>query len=96
VLQLWQAHQPDAALALEQVDWAQGTRVLVAQRDLEVEFQGLSEGEYLWLQALHEGAALADACALALQADAAFELPALLMRHLALGSFQAPAQGDTP
>ncbi len=96
VLQLWQAHQPDAApaLALEHVDWAQGTRVLVAQRDLEVEFQMLSEGEHRWLQALESGAALAGASALALQADAAFDLPAVLMRHLALGSFCAQAQGD--
>lgn len=96
VLQLWQAHQPAAALALEDVDWRRGTRVLVAQRALEVEFQMLSDGELRWLQALQGGATLAEACAPALAADAGFDLAAVLMRHLELGNFQALPQGAPP
>lgn len=95
VLQLWQAHQPDAALALEDIDWQQGTRVLVAQRALEVEFHLLSDVESRWLRALEGGAALGEACALALEADAGFDLPVVLMRHLAAGHFQALHQGAT-
>lgn len=95
VLQLWQAHQPGTALALEDIGWQQGTRVLVAQRALEVEFHLLSEGEFLWLQALEGGAALGEACASALEADAEFNLPAVLMRHLALENFQALPKGAT-
>ncbi|WP_298233605.1 DUF2063 domain-containing protein [uncultured Azohydromonas sp.] len=90
VLDLWRAHQGNAEDALEAIDWhGGGTRLLVAQRELEVEFRLLGVGEYAWLRALHDGEALAAACGLALVADPGFELPAVLMRHLELGSFCA-------
>lgn len=95
VLDLWRAHQSDAEDGLEAIDWQGGTRLLVAQRALEVEFRLLAVGEHAWLRALHGGETLAAACALALEADTGFELPEVLMRHLELGSFRAPKpQGD--
>jgi hypothetical protein len=96
VLALWQAHQGEAEDGLEAIDWqGGGTRLLVAQRELEVEFRLLGLGEHAWLQALHDGQTLAAACGLALKADPGFELPAVLMRHLELASFRAlEPQGD--
>jgi hypothetical protein len=98
VLALWQAHQDGAEEGLDTIDWpGGGVRLLVAQRALEVEFRRLAAGEYAWLRALCDGEALADACARALEADPAFDLPAVLMRHLELQSFRAlDPQGDTP
>jgi hypothetical protein len=96
LLQLWQAHQPGTDLMLEAVDWCCGERLLVAQRELEVEFLRLSDGEYRWLQALRNGEPLARACTLALEADPGFDLPMVLLRHLRLQTFQAVDQGDAP
>jgi len=96
VLAVWQAHQ-DGAAGVEAVDLrAGGVRLMVAQRDLEVEFRLLGLGEHRWLQALDEGQPLGDACALAMRADAGFDLAAALARQLALGSFVAPRQGAGP
>ncbi len=90
VLALWQAHQGESDAGLEAIDWlGGGTRLLVAQRELEVEYRLLGLGEHAWLQALHGGQTLAAACGLALEADPGFELPAVLMRHLELESFRA-------
>lgn len=95
VLALWRAHQGEAEDGLEAIDWQRGTRLLVAQRALEVEFRLLGVGEYAWLRALHGGQTLAAACGLALEADPGFELPAVLMRHLEMQSFCAlEPQGD--
>lgn len=96
VLRLWQAHQDGAAIGLEAIDWREGVRMLVAQRALEVEFQVLGAGEFTWLQALHAGEPLAAACARALEVQPGFDLPAALVRHLTLGSFQALPQGERP
>jgi hypothetical protein len=95
VLDLWRAHQGGGVDGLDTIDWQRGTRLLVAQRALEVEFRLLAVGEYAWLRALRDGQTLAAACALGLEVDAGFELPAVLLRHLELGSFCAPeSQGD--
>ncbi|WP_157266794.1 HvfC/BufC N-terminal domain-containing protein [Azohydromonas aeria] len=97
VLPLWQAHQGGAAGGLDAIDWREGARLLVAQRALEVEFQRLGAGELAWLRALDAGEPLGAACGLALEAEAGFDLPAVLLRHLELGTFRAlDCEGDTP
>jgi hypothetical protein len=87
VLRIWQLNQPDAnddtALSLAEG----GVSLLVARQGFDVEFRLLAPAEALWLQSLHAGASLARASAAALDVDAAFDLPAVLARHLALGSF---------
>ncbi len=88
VLKIWQANQPhlpdrDASISLHDG----GVNLLVAQRNLEIEFRLLGPAESRWLCALADGASLAVAAEQALDADVAFDPAAALARHLALGLF---------
>lgn len=92
ILRIWQAHQRDAdagtdafAISLDEG----GVRLLVLRRALEIEFVLLSEAEDRWLRALAGGSSLASATLAAFDCDPAFDLAAVLGRHLALGSFAA-------
>jgi len=89
ILRIWQAHQgeADAALAISLDDG--GVDLLVLRRELEIEFVLLGAAEVLWLRELRRGATLVHATQVALDAQPAFDLPATLGRHLALGSFTA-------
>jgi hypothetical protein len=89
ILRIWQAHQgeADAALAISLDDG--GVDLLVLRRELEIEFVLLGAAEVLWLRELRRGASLVHATQVALDAQPAFDLPATLGRHLALGSFTA-------
>lgn len=89
VLRIWQAHQPDADASLP-ISLDEGAaRLLVLRRRLEIEFVLLAPGEMHWLAALAAGSTLAEATIAAIGADPAFDLAAVLGRHLALGTFGA-------
>ena len=78
---LWQINQPqysgDYAVDLAQGDW-----VLLHRRGGVVHIESITPAHYAFLQALGTGAALAQACAQALELDAAFPLAELLSRSL--------------
>jgi hypothetical protein len=84
VLAIWNANQPGAD---GHVDLAAGAcRVLVLRRGEGVELHALSNGAYALLEALQRNEPFIRACAAALQADSATDIPALLHylmeRHL--------------
>ncbi|CAN7752013.1 DNA-binding domain-containing protein [Variovorax sp. LjRoot290] len=88
VLRIWQANQPEAlddgsTISLDEG----GVNLLVVQHALEIEFRLLSLAESRWLCALADEASLADATRRALDADPAFDLMAVLARHLGRGLF---------
>jgi hypothetical protein len=97
ILKIWQAHQTAAGPASGPISLEDGAvRLLVTQRDLDVEFCVLATAEDRWLRALSSGATLAEASATALRIDAAFNLAGVLTRHLALGSFAASSIAAVP
>lgn len=88
VLRIWQANQPEAlddgsTISLDEG----GVNLLVVQHALEIEFRLLGLAESRWLCALADEASLADATRRALDADPAFDLMAVLARHLGRGLF---------
>jgi hypothetical protein len=87
VLTIWLAHQPAAQQRLEAIAMDGGERVMVRQRELEIEFVRLGEGEHAWLHSLGRGCSLSEAQRDALAREPAFDLSAALARHLALRSF---------
>ena len=94
VLRIWQAHQGDADPAFTVSLDDGGVRLLLLRRALEIEFVLLTEAEQTWLAALASGKTLAEATLAALDADAGFDLAAILGRHLSLGSFAALADEE--
>lgn len=88
VLRIWQANQPEAlddgsTISLDEG----GVNLLVVQHALEIEFRLLGLAESRWLCALAGEASLAVATRRALDADPAFDLMAVLARHLRRGLF---------
>ena len=101
VLRIWQAHQASEAAAQAPISLGEGgVRLLVARRDLEIEFRLLNVGEDQWLRTLAAGATLAAATQTALQTDPAFDLTVALTRHLSLATFaglsMVPAAAKMP
>jgi hypothetical protein len=96
VLAIWQANQQAEVPALS-LD-AGADRLLVVQQGLEVEFRRLGVGEDRWLRALAAGRGLGEATAEALDAEPAFDLPAVFGRHVLQGLFTGlstgPGAGD--
>ena len=93
ILAIWQANQegtvPAAPISLD--DGA--VRLLVARRDLDIEFRLLGDAEAWWLRALDAGRPLAVALQAALDVDPAFDFGAALGRHLQLGTFSGVSVG---
>lgn len=88
LLSIWQANQPEALEDESTISLDEGgVHLLVVQRALEVEFRILDAAEDRWLRALAEKASLAEATRRAMDADPAFDLMAVLARHLRLGLF---------
>ena len=88
VLAIWQANQPGAAADAPPISLDDGgDHVLVVQRALALEFRRLGATEHRWLQALANGCTLAEATALALDTDPAFDLGAALALHFHHGLF---------
>ena len=88
VLRIWQANQPEAPDSDVSIRLDEGgARLLVVQRNLEVEFRTLGNGESLWLCALADGFGLAEATQQALDRDPCFDVAAVLGRHVADGLF---------
>ena len=88
VLKIWQANQPEvldegSTISLDEG----GVDLLVVQHALEIEFRLLGRAEGGWLRALADGATLAEATRRALDDDPAFDLLAVLARHLGRGLF---------
>ena len=101
VLRIWQVHQRHDNAELDGDHFAisldeGGVRLLVLRRALEIEFVLLGEGEDRWLRALAAGSTLAEATLAALAHEPAFDLAAMLGRHLSLGSFAALSFGVLP
>ena len=85
---IWAAAKPHASD--ETVDLgAGGTRLLVLRRPDDAGFVTLSEGEASFLDALAAGRTLEEAAALALAADAVFDLSSAFARLLSLQAFAA-------
>jgi hypothetical protein len=93
VLRIWQAHQGELDPGFELSLADGGVQALLLRRALEIDFVLLSQAEYTWLTALASGNTLAEATLAALHHDPDFDLAGALGRHLALGSFAAPAEG---
>jgi hypothetical protein len=87
VLRIWEVNQ-DAYDGEQSVDLqAGGVELLVIrQRNLDVEIQNLTAGEFALLEALQEGDDFATACEKTLQAQPDFDLPAGFRHHVAQGS----------
>ncbi len=85
LLDIWRANQPGADDATVDLD-AGGVRLLVFRRALEVEFKHLDPGEYALLDALRDGATLAEASERAVEAAADFDLASCLQQQVALGT----------
>ena len=88
VLRIWQANQAEApddgsTISLDEG----GVNLLVVQHALEIEFRRLGPAESRWLHALADQDGLAEATRHALDADPAFDLLAVLARHLGHGLF---------
>lgn len=83
VFSIWRANLEDDP-PLVRLD-AGGEQVLVAQRG-DVLVERLDAAEHALLAALRDGQRLGDALAAALSADPAFDAPAAVARHLALGT----------
>jgi hypothetical protein len=83
VLKIWKVNQPDAGND-ETVDaHAGGDTLLVRRSGFEVEVEPLELGEFAMLQALFDGASLADAYGFALHANPDFRLGEFIERRIA-------------
>jgi hypothetical protein len=93
ILHIWQVNQVDFEGPAE-VDLCEGgDSLLVARGECGVEIERLRPGEAALLKGFAAGATLALAADLAIQAEAAFDLPAALRRYVAnhvLAAFVAP------
>ena len=88
VLRIWLANQPQAPDADAPVRLDEGeVRLLVVQRDLEVEFRSLDDAECQWLCALACGLGLGEATQEAFDRDPDFDLAAVLGRNASDGLF---------
>lgn len=85
LLAIWRANQPGADETTVDLD-AGDERLLVFRRALEVEFKLLAPGEYALLDALHNGATLAQASERGFEIAADFDLAHCLQQHVALGT----------
>jgi len=69
ILTIWQANQADnfddSGIDLN----TGGSKILVIRRNRQVEFESLSNGEYVFLEALAQGINFSTACKLSIQAD---------------------------
>ncbi len=86
VLAIWEVNQPDFA-GEPAVDLDQGgNNLLVMRRDLRVEIETLGPGEYALLGAFAALTRLADAHAIALEAEPGFELMRTLQKNIQSGA----------
>jgi len=92
IAHIWTIHQPERAGEFA-VDWSIAERALVARAGLRVTVIALGDGEAAFLIAALAGGTLEDAAAAALNADAAFDLGALLARVIASNLICAIATG---
>ncbi len=82
ILRIWQVNQPDYQ-GDDTVDLTEGgARLLVIRRDITVEIQPLSKGEFALLQTLAAGKTFELACNAALTAEPDFDLTGSLRRHV--------------
>ena len=98
IVRIWTIHQPgfDAEFA---VDWGIAERALVARDGFAVTVGALTAGEAAFMARSLGGASLADASSAALQADAAFDLGALLARAIGanlIGGFTLSSHSPLP
>ena len=93
VLQIWRVNQPDFA-GDERVDLGEGADRLLVRRDADtVGIERIDPSTFAFLQALASGQTLALALEAAQAADAAFDLAAVLSRHVGVGTL---ARFDLP
>lgn len=90
---IWQAHHGEGELAAIDLSRPVNCRLLVDRGPGGIRMLPLAAGELALLQAFAEGASLDEAAGTAVAADGGLHLPGLLARHLARGSFAAPAAG---
>jgi hypothetical protein len=94
ILRIWQVNQPDHA-GDDTVDLDAGADALLVRREASgVSLWQLAPGEHALVAALAAGAALAAALEAAQTADAAFELGAVLRRHIASGTITGVRDPD--
>ena len=93
VATIWRAHQPDSGVNLPD-DLDAPECALVVRPRWRVDVVIASEAELCALAALREDAALEQAIVAALAADAAFDLPEMLVRWLDLGVIVAMSARD--
>ncbi|MGQ0677797.1 MAG: HvfC/BufC N-terminal domain-containing protein [Rhodospirillales bacterium] len=97
VHRIWRANQPSADPG-ETVDLGEGgVALLIWRRGAEAMFRALGEADHRFTAALLAGARLSRAAAMALKADALFDLAAMLGFLLGERIFLDPtAQGESP
>ena len=98
IVRIWTIHQPgfDGEFG---VDWGVAERALVARDGFAVTVGALTAGEAAFMARSLGGASLADASSAALQADAAFDLGALLARAIGanlIGGFTLSSHSPLP
>lgn len=91
---IWQVNQ-DSYTGGMQVDFAQGSSLLVRREQAGVAVLALSAAEAAFLDALNKQATLADAAALALEKEAGFDFGATLQRWIGTGLLQRASLAST-
>ena len=100
LLRIWESNQPGAAGETVSLD-AGPCRLVLIRPHMDVEVRSVSEGAWVFLANLQVGASVEAACALAVRAEADFDLTVFFSRHLLDGTFssiqwlvQRPATAD--
>jgi hypothetical protein len=84
-LKIWQSHA-DESIHNEQIDLnGGGVRVAIALSSRSLVFHPLSDGEYVFLAALHSNVPLAGAVEVAIAADPSFDAAAMMRRGVLAG-----------
>lgn len=86
ILSIWRVNQPDYE-GDDSVNLSEGgVKLMIARRQLEIEFQLLSDGEFQWLSTLAQGRRFAEACRAALEVEPGFDLTRTLQQHVLQGT----------
>ena len=101
VVSIWRAHQPDATVALADIDMRRGEAAIVTVREQRVAVLDIDAGTAAFLAACDATPSLQDALAQTLRDCADFDLTACLshLYHnglLALSAAATTSSGDTP
>ena len=101
VVSIWRAHQPDAAVALADIDLRRGEAAIVTVREQRVAVLDIDDDTAAFLTACDATPSLQDALTQTLRNRASFDLTACLsgLYHaelLTLSAHPAIASGDTP